>query len=133
MGGSSAQTGRQRGKGVEVPAQDVVDADTIVFGAVQRQLECTEEPGGSFDGGRDKPEFTENSLELLVGDSVGVGQVCEDLGELELAVGRQLDSLPDRVDDPPQCDLACGPTAVTFEDFLEGHGFVSIVARRGLG
>ena len=40
--------------------------------------------------------------------------------------------MPDRVDDPTQCGLAGGPTAVTIEDFLEGQGFGSIVARVGL-
>ena len=88
---------------------------------------------GALDGGGDEPEFSEDSLKFLVGDSAGVGQVCEDSGQLELAVGRQLDSLPDRVDNPTQCDLAGGPTAVTFQKFLEGHGFVPVVARLGLG
>ena len=63
-------------------------------------------PADPFDGGGDKPEFSKNSLEFLVGDPAGVGQVCEDLGQLELAVGRELDGLSDCVDDPTQCDLA---------------------------
>ena len=68
-----------------------------------------------------------------MGDLAGVGQVCEDLGQFELAVGRQLDSLSDRVDEPTQCDLAGGPAVVAFQKFLEGHSFVLVVARLGLG
>ena len=32
----------------------------------------------------------------------------------------------------PSMTLPCGPAAITFEHFLEGQGFTSIVARCGL-
>ena len=48
-------------------------------------------------------------------------------------MGRQLDGLPDHVNEPTQCDFAGGPAAVAFQKFLEGHSFVPVVARLGLG
>ena len=48
----------------------------------------------------------------------------EDLGELDLWVGRELDRLADRVDEPAEDDLA-GPSAtVALKELLQGHGLV---------
>ena len=40
---------------------------------------------------------------------------------------RQLDSLPDRVDDPTEEDLASGPGTVSLHHLLEGEGLTSLV------
>ena len=38
----------------------------------------------------------------------------------------ELEGLPDGVDDPAQDDLAGPPTAVSFEELLQGDGFVAV-------
>ena len=43
VGGSATQACCQGSKGVEVPAQGVIDADSVVLGAVESQLQSNEE------------------------------------------------------------------------------------------
>ena len=54
----------------------------------------------------------------------------KDLGELDLAVSRQLDGLADGVDEPAQDDLASAPATVSFEKLLQGDGAVGSGAPR---
>ena len=49
----------------------------------------------------------------------------EDFGELNLAVGRELDCLVDRVNEPAEDDLAGAPASIALEEFLQGHRFVA--------
>ena len=51
VGGSAAQASGQGSKGVEVPAQGGGDADSVVTGVVESQLQSAEESSGAFDGG----------------------------------------------------------------------------------
>jgi hypothetical protein len=73
VGGSAAQASGQGSEDIEVPAQHCSDADAVVLGSVEGELEHAEESGRFFDGGGDEAEFSEDFLEFLVGDPAGVG------------------------------------------------------------
>ena len=53
----------------------------------------------------------------------------EELGEFNLVVWGEFDGLADGVNEPAKDDLAGAPTAVSLEEFLQGHGFVTLFRR----
>ena len=90
-------------------------------------MEGAEEAGRSRDGDRDESEFSKDLLPAFAGDPCGGCEFTEDLSQLHLAVGRKLDGLADGVDEPTKDDFARPPTAVSFEELLEGNGFIAFV------
>jgi hypothetical protein len=74
-------------------AQSGVDAHSIVGGAVQRELEAAEEPGGPRDGVRNKSELTQRALPAFAGHALGATEIREDLGQGGFAMRWQFDGL----------------------------------------
>ena len=66
-----------------------VDPHSVALGPFEGQLEGAEEAGQSRDGDGDKPQLPQDLLPTLASDPRIGGELMEDLGELDLAVGRE--------------------------------------------
>ena len=53
----------------------------------------------------------------------------EDLGQFDLAVGRQFNGLADSIDEPAEDDLASTPATIPLEQLLQGDGFEAGLGR----
>ena len=53
-------------------------------------------------------------------DALLAPELLKDLGQFDLAVGRQLDSLADSINEPAEDDLASTPATVSLEQLLQG-------------
>ena len=102
-----------------------VDADPVSLGALERQLEGAEEAGGAGDSNRDEAELAQDLLPAFASDPGRGGELMEDLGELDLAMGRELDRLSQGVDEPAEDDLAGSPASVALEELLQSWLFAS--------
>ena len=106
--------------------QGAVDAYSVAARLLQGKLQGAEEASGAGDSDRDEPEFPQDLLPPFVADAPLPPQLFEDLGQSELAVRRELQGLPECINDPSQDDLAGGPAAVPLEQFLEGYGLLAV-------
>ena len=71
--GSILQPGGQLREGGNVEPEVAINADPVVRGLFERQLEGAEEAGGAWDCYRYEAELTEDLLPALVGDVGGAG------------------------------------------------------------
>ena len=76
------------------------EAHATVGRLVEGELKGAEEPSRAWDGDGDEPEFSEDLLPALTGDALFAPELVKELGQLDIAVGRQLDGLADGVDEP---------------------------------
>ena len=91
------------------------------------KLESGEETSRSWDGHRHEAQLAEDPFPIFVAHPMGLGELVEDGGESLFAVSRELDGLPDCVDDPTQDEFASGPTSITLEHLLQRDGFVAVL------
>lgn len=96
-------------------------------------MQGAEESSGSRDGERNKAKLSEDAPPRLEADAAKALEGGEDVVKLLLAMSGKFQGLASSVDDPSQDELSCVPTTVAFQQFLQGHGFVPLVVRHGLG
>ena len=121
-----AEAGRQASELMEVVTEMAVDPDPVGPGAVQGCLHDAQEACGAWDAHGDEAEAAQDALPFVVSDAATPLELFEEVGELFLAVVRKLDGLSQRVDHPPQQDLAGGPGSVALPQLFEGHGLVAM-------
>jgi hypothetical protein len=112
-----------------VAAKAAVYAHTVSLRERERQLQGAEQASGSRNGNGDEAQLAEDLLPSAMADSTSSRQFLEDLGQGQLSVTRELDGLADRVYDPPQYDLSGPPTAIPFEQLLQGDSLQALVPR----
>ena len=92
------EAGGKASEGVDVEPKVAVDAHPLPLGFLQSQLEGAEEAGKARGGHRDEPKLPQDLLPALVRDPGGVGELVEELGQLDLAVWGEFDGLADGVE-----------------------------------
>ena len=133
VGGARAQASSEATKGVEVAAHEGGDADPVVRGLVLGDLERAEEARRAADGCGHKAEAAKDTAPDFGTDALDALQLREDGVQSLLAMGRELDGFPGRVDDPAEDELAGAPAAIAREEFLQGDCFIALVIRGRLG
>ena len=79
---------------------------------------------GDSDDGTSKDDVTGPGFGANAFDS---SELFKDLGQRLLSVWGQVYGVTDGgVNNPAEDDLACVPTAVALEEFLEGNGFIPV-------
>jgi hypothetical protein len=80
----------------------------------------------------DKAELAKYRTPFLLGHTGSRGQEAEDFGEGSLAVRRELQGLPLKIQYPSEDDLSRAPTGVPVAYLLDGSGLVSVdIPRQG--
>ena len=101
------------------------DADPVLVGVGEAELEGAEEARTAGDAYSHEPEFAQHLLPLADADALQALEGREYGEETLLAVVRELEGSQDCVDDSAQDELACGPGAVPFQELLDGGRLVA--------